>query len=144
MKNNRTWLVFANEDKCNHILSFEEQGFISWVENKIKFALYDTVYVFVSSERRIRYKTKVVAVNCRRGDAKYWKGIAPNDTTSMLQLVQEFSGNELDELILLSYGFKGGRSIQTPMCNNTELFEYVESVFNSKQFIKIEPNFDLK
>ncbi|MDD3507733.1 MAG: hypothetical protein PHY27_04845 [Parabacteroides sp.] len=124
--------MFANEEKCNHILSFKDQGIISWIENKIKFALNDTVYVFVSSDKRIRYKTKVVAVNCRRRDAKYWYGIAPNDTTSMLQLVQEFSGNELDEQILLRYGFKGGRSIQSPMCNNPKLFEYIDSVFNSK------------
>ena len=40
MINNIRWLVFANEVKCNHILSFKELGFISLAEYKIKFALY--------------------------------------------------------------------------------------------------------
>jgi hypothetical protein len=29
---NRTWLVFANEKRCDHILSIMVQGFISWIE----------------------------------------------------------------------------------------------------------------
>ena len=134
MLKNRTWLVFANESKCNHIGSFKELRFINWVENKTKFAKGDTVYVFVSSstERRIRYKTKVVAIHSQREDSAFWIGEAPNDITSKLQLVKEFEGNELNESFLVSHGFNGGRSIQRPMCNNPELFEYIEGLFNSK------------
>lgn len=47
MTTNRTWLVFANEKRCDHILSFKEQGFISWVERAEAFSMDGESYIKV-------------------------------------------------------------------------------------------------
>ena len=38
-------------------------------------------------------------------------------------------GNALSETKLLEHGFHGGRSLQHPMKNNPELFEYIQKHF---------------
>lgn len=48
MKPNRRWLVFANNEKCNHGRAFAEQGFVSWNPHSRKFAVGDTVFLFFS------------------------------------------------------------------------------------------------
>lgn len=126
---NRTWLVFANEEKCKHVRCLDEKGFISWHKGSIKFAEGDTVYIFISTERRVRYKTKVVAVDVDREDASYWIEKAPKDKTHRLQRVEKCSGIGLHEKDLQMYGFKGGRSLQHPMCGNLELLNYIEDCF---------------
>ena len=126
---NSRWLVFANEKKCNHVRCFAEKGFISWHRGRIKFAEGDIVYVFLSTERRVRYKTKVVAVDVSREDASYWIEDAPKDKTHRLQLIDESSAKGLHEEDLKVYGFKGGRSLQHPMCGNLKLLDYIDSRF---------------
>mgnify|MGYP006918768460 FL=1 len=44
--------------------------------------------------------------------------------------VQEYRGNSLNEVEIYKYGFKGGRSIQRSLCNNTELLDYIASQFS--------------
>lgn len=46
------------------------------------------------------------------------------------EAVREFRGRSLNEVELYKYGFKGGRSIRRPLCNNTELLDYIESQFS--------------
>ena len=133
---NRAWLVFANEEKCKHVRCLEEKGFISWHRGSIKFAEGDTVYIFLSTERRVRYKTKVVAVDVDREDASYWIEKAPKDKTHRLELVTEYSGKGLHEKDLQMYGFKGGRSLQHPMCGNLELLNYIETCFKNRSEVK--------
>ena len=132
MVENRTWLVFANEKRCNHVKSFREMGFISWVRGRVKFELGDIVYIFISSERKVCFKTQVTEIDVERGDSKYWIGKAPVDNTHKLQLIQEYMGDELNERELMKYGFKGGRSIQTPMFKNHELIKYIDSCFQKQ------------
>lgn len=50
--------------------------------------------------------------------------------TWRLEAVQEYEGNELNEESLMKHGFKGGKSLQHPMCNNDELFSYIEAQFD--------------
>lgn len=59
----------------------------------------------------------------------YWINSAPNDNTYKLTLVAEYDGNLLKEDVLKRIGFKGGNSILNPSCNNTELLEYINDVF---------------
>ena len=33
MERNRTWLVFANENICNHRKALKELGFVNWTTN---------------------------------------------------------------------------------------------------------------
>ena len=130
-KSNRSWLVFANEDICDHYKSLNEAGFISWKRNDRRYKMRegDIVYIFSSTERKIIYKTEIVCSE-KRADSRYWKTTPPNDITWRLKSVQEYNGQALDEPTMKLKGFKGGGSIQTPMCNNPELFEYIENQFD--------------
>lgn len=124
------WLVFANKSKCNHAKALQELGYISWRQDRVRFAIGDIVYLFMSDERCVRFKTIVTAANQERGDSAYWNGAAPKDKTFKLELLEEYTGDALSETKLFEHGFHGGRSLQHPMRNNPELFEYIEEQFN--------------
>lgn len=130
MKHNRTWLAFANENYCNHRKALKEIGLISWTKNiRANFAVNDIVYLFMSDDRAVRFKLRVCKVDVPREDSKYWIIKAPKDSTYQLKLEDEYDGILLNEEVLVRVGFKGGGSILTPNCNNTELIDYVNSVF---------------
>lgn len=126
---NKTRLAFANKKKCRHADALYEQGFISWTMHRNRFSIGDIVYLFMSDERRVRFKTQVVEMDCDRGDSRYWVVPAPHDKTYKLQLIDEYDGDELGEDKLMKYGFKGGRSLEKPICNKIELLNYIQSVF---------------
>lgn len=126
---NKSWLVFGNAKRCNHTKSLHETEFINWTQAHTKFNIGDTIYLFVSDERRIRFELIVTSMNEERQDSSYWIEEAPNDMTFRLELVDEYFGYELDEIELKMHGFKGGRSLQRPMCRNQELFEYIAECF---------------
>lgn len=82
----------------------------------------------MNDDRAVRFKLKVDKVNVPREDGTYWKQ-APKDNTYKLVLVDEYDGNLLNEDALKKVGFKGGGSILNPSCNNTQLLEYINDVF---------------
>lgn len=130
MKQNRTWLAFANENICNHRKALKELGFVNWTTNvKSKFAENDVVFLFMNDDRSVRFKLRVDKVNVPREDSGYWIMPAPNDCTYRLKLIDEYKGKLLDEDVLEKVGFNGGNSILTPICNNAELIEYINDVF---------------
>lgn len=128
----KKWLVYANRTMWHHAEALHEIGFISWTMYRTNFSIGDEVYLFMSDERRIRFKTRVVADNCERGDEAY-RVDRKNSThlTYKLEFVSESLSDELKEQILLKHGFNGGRSIQSPLYNNPELFEYIAPFFES-------------
>lgn len=131
MKDNRRWLVYANESMCNHAKSFSEIGYVSWNPHNRKFNVGDYVYMFLSTDRCVRFKAKVTATNIPRSDHKYWS-IAPHDSrTCKLDFVAEYNGELLNEDELKKHGFKGGGSIEQPMCGNKTLLDYIEDIFDS-------------
>ena len=67
--------------------------------------------------------------NSKREDQSFWVETPPNDITYKLKLLGEYDGRMLSEQNLCKHGFKGGRSLETPSCNNTELINYIKSVF---------------
>lgn len=125
---NRTWIAFANRNKCRHADAIRELNFINWVMGRAKFTIGDTIYLFMSDERRIRFKMVVSKENCKREDQEYWETEVPNDITYKLEIVTEYHGEKLNESELKKHGFSGGKSIEQPMCNNKELFEYIKSI----------------
>ena len=80
---NRTWLVFANEDKCNHRKALRDLGYVSWF-SRSKFAENDIVFLFMNDDRAVRFKLRVAKVGVPREDSDYWIAPAPNDLTSRL------------------------------------------------------------
>ena len=69
---NQSWLVFAQQESCRHALALAQMGYLCWNPHNRKFAVGDTVYLFMSSDRSIRFKTTVTAVGVPRTDQKYW------------------------------------------------------------------------
>ena len=134
MAEKRNWLVFANRIKCHHAEALHELGFVNWKEGRVNMAIGDIVYMYMSDERRVRFKTQVVAEGVKREDGKYWQETPSKDLTFKLKLINEYSGHELDDVKLKENGFKGGRSIERPMSNNPALFQYIEGVFENKSF----------
>lgn len=132
MEKNRTWIAFGNRKRCNHADAIHNLGFINWrMGRQFRFAIGDIIYLFMSDERRVRFKLVVTKANCERQDKEYWEGNAPNDVTYKLELLDEYNGALLNESYLIEHGFNGGRSIETPSCNNIQLLEYINKVFNS-------------
>ena len=143
MSNNRTWLAFANRKRCRHADAIHSLGFISWRMGRARFSIGDVVYLFMSDERCIRFKMVVTAENCKREDQEFWVETPPNDITYNLELLEEYEGTMLSELLksilfsLVSYfgqelskhGFNGGRSLEVPCCNNKELMSYIKTIF---------------
>ena len=129
---NRTWLIYANKDKCNHADAIHNLGFISWAMGpNYKFAIGDIVYVFVSDERRVRFKMRVEAERVPREDNAFCISLSKDDITYRLRFVAEYKGQLLNEDELAKRGFKGGRSIEKPSCRKGEYMDYIKSVFNS-------------
>ena len=89
----------------------------------------DIVYLFMSDERCVRFKMVVTAENCEREDKAFWVETPPNDITYKLELLEEYEGTKLSEKELCMHGLKGGRSLEVPNCNNTELIGYIKSIF---------------
>lgn len=82
MVEEKNWLVFANRDKCHHAEALFELGFVNWkVRRSFKMSVRDYVYLYVSDERRVRFKTQVVAENCDRKDDEYWQVTPSHDPT---------------------------------------------------------------
>ncbi len=128
-KCNRTWIAFANKKRCRHADAINTLGVISWRMGRARFAIGDIVYLFMSDERYVRFKMIVTAENCKREDKEFWIEKAPDDKTYKLELLAESNRSRLTESDLLRHGFKGGKSLEIPNCNNMELINYIKSVF---------------
>ena len=89
-----------------------------------------SISVLLSQDRAVRVKAEVVEVGVPRADKAYWNVTSPNDLTCRLQLVAEYDGDALNESVLVEHGFKGGGSIELPLCGNTQLLDYIEEQFN--------------
>ena len=125
------WLAFAQRKSCHHREALMELGYINWTMHRTNFEVVDIVFLFMSDERKVAFKTKVVAKECDRTDIAYWQ-IKPNmHFTYKLELVKEYTGNKLDEDDLAQHGFKGGKSLQHPLKNNVELLSYIDSIFET-------------
>ncbi len=135
MNGNRTFLVFANEKRCDHVRAFKEIRCCNWKSQRTKFSIGDTVYVFINSEheRRVRYKTIVTKVGQReRLDKPYWHENIANDISCLLTLVAEYQATEMDFSDLKEHGLKcipQGAVI----ANNRELLEYIETCFQKEE-----------
>ncbi len=127
-----TWLAFAQRKHCHHREALLNLGYINWTMYRTNFKIGDIVYLFMSDERMVGFKTKVVAKDCDRTDNSYWQ-IHPNmHFVYKLELVKEYKGNKLTEDELTKHGFNGGRSIQHPIKNNEELIKYIDDVFDEE------------
>lgn len=71
----------------------------------------------------------VTAENVEREDYAFWVEKAPSDKTYRLELLEEYDGTLLSEREMFKHGFKGGKSLEVPNCNNKQLLDYIKTVF---------------
>lgn len=129
MSINRAWLAFANRKRCRHADAIHSLGFISWRMGRARFAIGDVVYLFMSDERRVRFKMVVTAENVEREDYAFWVEKAPSDKTYRLELLEEYKGALLYEQEMFRHGFKGGKSLEIPNYKNKQLLDYIKTVY---------------
>ena len=132
----RTWLAYANRNKCHHREALETLHFISWSMKSANFEIGDTVYLYMSDEKSIRFKTEVVAESVKREDSDYWQETPNTNLTYRLALRKEYLGNGLTETKLMQNGYNRG-SLERPIYNNPRLFDYIEDIFNDSNAVKL-------
>lgn len=132
----RTWLAYANRKKCHHREALEEMHFISWSMKSANFKVGDTVYLYMSDEKSIRFKTEVVAEKVKREDGDYWQEPTSNNLTYKLALRKEYLGDDLTEAKMILNGYKRS-SLERPIYNNPRLFAYIEKTFNDDNQLTI-------
>ena len=82
---------------------------------RARFAIGDIVYLFMSDERYVRFKTIVTVENCKREDKEFWIEKAPDDKTYKLELLAESNRSRLTESDL---------SIQMAIPIETKIVQY--------------------
>lgn len=113
------WLVFANEEICDHVGAFRDLGFISWIE-RVRMELGDVVYVFMSDTHRIRYRAVVEEVHVQREDTAYWRADMRAEVakhmTFRLRMERDYGKHGgLPQTQMQNTGeFAGGRVLLTP------------------------------
>ena len=132
----RTWLAYANRKKCHHREALENMHFISWSMKSANFEIGDTVYLYMSDEKSIRFKTEVVAERVKREDRDYWQEATSDNLTYRLALRKEYLGDGLTEAKMILNGYKRS-SLERPIYNNPRLFAYIEETFNDTKDIKL-------
>ena len=129
VRKNRRWLVLADDNIFDYEKSFDEHGYIYLNTKNRRFERYDTVYLYMATNKRVKYETLVMDVDVPRQDKEYWKVSPPEGLTCKLQRTAEYNGRELCSSKLKEYGFNGEQSIKLPISNNTELLDYLEDFF---------------
>lgn len=142
MREQRIWLAYANTNKFNAIRCFRVLGHSFWKMNKRKFQVGDIVYLYVSSEERVMYKTKVKAIDLFQeswDDDSYWSDKERNKARGkrrmLLVLTGEYQGNELNEVRLREYGLPEKKSpLEQPVYKAyIDCIRYIDDCFNHQQ-----------
>ena len=133
-KENRNWIVFANEKLCDHVKAMSEIHCCNWASHHYRFEIGDGVYMYVCNidgeTRRIRYKTIVEAVHLTdRVDKSYWHIPLSGNESCLLRLVEEYYGTALDEEEIKKHGFKDFNAGSAKLVKGELLF-YIEECFS--------------
>jgi hypothetical protein len=129
MKEDRIWLILAQEGKCKHAEAIRKLGFINWrKKSNSHFVKGDTVFLFMSDSRSVRYEMQVDAEDCKREDQEFWIETPPKGLTYKFKFLKEYKENLLSEAELEKHGLKPN-GLQNAICNNKPLLDYIQSMF---------------
>ena len=131
---NRRWLILANDAECDYDRAFSEHGYVYINAKNRRINVGDTIYLYMTNEKRVRYDTMVVAVNVKRQDNNYWNISPPKGATCKLEMIGEYKGKALSLSKLKKNGFNGERTIKLPICNNMMLLDYIEDEFDNMYY----------
>ena len=135
----KIWLAYANTQKFDAIECFRTLGHSNWKMGSRNFSVGDTIYFYVSSERKVMFKTRVKKLNMRNeewDDDIYWtekeRLKALDKPRMLLELESEYDGVELSEEILRQYGLPEKKSLlQQPVYGGglSSCIEYIKNKF---------------
>lgn len=127
------WIISANSNMFDHKRAFQELGYIDWKQTR-NFSVGDIVYIYVTKpESRIKYKTRVVAVDLSANQIenfdKFWvKKTSGNNEKNYfrLKMLEEFDNSLLSFEHLQNNGMR--YAPQSPCRIKEELEEYLNSL----------------
>ena len=135
----KTWIAYANTNKFDAINCFRTLQHSNWKMGNRHFSVGDIVYFYVSSERKVMFKSRVVAINLYQNewdDDEYWsekeKKKAKGKARMVLSDLVEYCGEELNEECLRQYGFPEKKSsLQQPVYGGSysSCIKYIRSKF---------------
>ena len=134
----KIWLAYANTDKFNAIECFRTLGHSNWKMGNRNFSVGDIIYFYVSSERKVMFKTMVKVINLYQeiwDDDKYWsekeRKKAKGKRRMYLSLIDEYNGDELDEEKLIARGLPEKKSpLEQPVYKKyTDCIDYINNNF---------------
>lgn len=135
-KKNRSLMITAKNSTFRLADCLAKYGEYHWQQTRYNVNVGDTVYVYVSEERAIKYKMKVEEVDVTKGDwmnqeEDFWvnKDRIEEDSTkyALLRLVEESHSGELTENNLIQHGFL--RAPQGVKYLEGELLDFIERRF---------------
>lgn len=134
----KVWLAFANTDKFDAINCFRVLGFSNWKMGNRRFSVGDIIYFYVSSERKVMFKTRVEAINLYNDnwdDDQYWSARermnAIGKKRMKIVLQEEYNGQDLDDERLRMYGLPTRLSpLEQPVYKKyVDCIEYIQNHF---------------
>lgn len=139
----RVWLMEGNSNLFDHVKCFQETGVCYWNMQNCRFELGDIAYIFISSEKQFKYKTKVVEINVKdRNPAVYcFKKYRKKDHCVKLELLEEYNGHRLGLDDLIKHNYTPG-SLQHHLYKNIKLIQYIEDCFVCDNTYNIGKDFD--
>ena len=135
----RVWLAYANTNKFDAITCFRTLKHSNWKMGSRHFSEGDIIYFYVSSEKKVMFKTRVIAINLYQeawDDDEFWsekeRRKAKGKSRMILNLLGEYEGDALDEDRLRLYGMPEKKSsLQQPVYggNLLECINYIRENF---------------
>lgn len=125
----KKWLAAIDESKFNCYRCSKELGHIYiGIDESTTLQTWDTVYLYIVNESRIRYKAYVVDVNVPRNDEKYWQGPPPLGPVCKLKLTSMSVGWMLCGPNLRGYDYKlyNIDNMTSPILIKDELLAFID------------------
>ena len=131
---NRKWLAYVNDTEYDYERAFIEHGYAYINPKNRRINVGDTVYLYIASEKRVKYDTMVIEIDVKRRDNNYWRVVPPKGAACKLEKIGEYKGKALSLSKLKKNGFNGEKTIKLPICNNAELLDYIEDKFEDMYY----------
>ena len=128
------WIISANGRLYDHASAFDKWGYIDWRQNKTKYKIGDTVYIYCTRPyMKVMYKTRVdktyIPFSEITDDREFWKEISEYEKSKTgyyvrLRLTHRVDNDHLLLQHLLLHGLSAAP--QGPIKAKEQLCSYMD------------------
>lgn len=132
------WIISANGRLYDHASAFDKWGYIDWRQNKTKYKIGDTVYIYCTRPyMKVMYKTRVdktyIPFSEITDDREFWKEISEYEKSKTgyyvrLRLTHRVDNDHLLLQHLLLHGLSAAP--QGPIKAKEQLCSYMDKYFD--------------